>query len=142
MPPWSVPALFAAGAVALHYLTLRAASGRIGDALGALCLEGSATLGILVILLVRATPSAPTTTPGLVWSCVSGVCVSGASTLLFSALRQGGPVAATGTIVLGGGVALSALAAPLLFAEAWSVRRVVGVWLGLAAMAVLATERA
>lgn len=141
MPPWSIPALCAAACIALHYLTLRAASGRIGDALGALCLEGTATLGLLVLLVARAAPLAAATGPGLFWSCVSGLFISGATTLLFAALRLGGPVSATGTIVLGGGVALAALLAPLFFAEAFTLRRAVGVALGVAAMLVLATER-
>ena len=141
MAPWSVPALFAAACIALHYLTLRAASGRIGDAMGALVLEGTAAVGILFLVLLRASPPSPTTTPGVFWSCVSGLCISGATTLLFTALRLGGPVSATGTVVLGGGVALSALVGPFLFAEAFTVRRGIGVALGLAAMVLLATER-
>jgi uncharacterized membrane protein len=143
MPPWSIPALCAAVCIALHYLTLRAASGRISDALGALCLEGTATLGLLVLLVARASPSpaAPLLGPGLFWSCVSGLAISGATTLLFAALRLGGPVSGTGTIVLGGGVAVSALLAPLFFAEAFTLRRGLGVALGIAAMLVLATER-
>jgi transporter family protein len=141
MPPWSIPALCAAACIALHYLTLRAASGRIGDALGALCLEGTAALGLLVLLALRLTPPAPATSPGIFWSCVSGLCISGATTLLFAALRLGGPVSGTGTVVLGGGVALSALVAPLFFAETFTLRRGLGVALGIAAMLLLATER-
>lgn len=142
MPPWSVPALAATACIAAHYLTLRAASGRIGDALGALCLEGSAAIGVLVLLVARASPAAVATTgAGVAWACVSGLCISGATTLLFTALRLGGPVSGTGTIVLGGGVATSALLAPLFFGEALSLRRTVGVGLGVAAMLVLATER-
>ena len=59
---------------------------------------------------------------------------------MFSALRRGGPVAATGTIVLGGGVTLSALAAPWIFSEGFTLRRVVGVALGVAAMVVLSLD--
>jgi multidrug transporter EmrE-like cation transporter len=66
--------------------------------------------------------------------------VSVASILIFAALRKGGPVASTGTVVLGGGVALSALAAPWLFGEAFTLRRALGVALGLAAMWVLGGE--
>lgn len=140
MPAWSLSAVCAACLVAVHYLTLRAASGRIGDALGAFCLEGSATLGLGVILLLRLTAPVPTTGPGLGWSVVSGLCISGVTTLLFAALRQGGPVAATGTIVLGGGMAIAALFAPLFFGEGLTPRRALGVLLGLAAMALLASE--
>jgi uncharacterized membrane protein len=142
MPSWSLPALAAAACIALHYLTLRAASGRIDDALGALCLEGTAAIGILLWLVLRASPqTSPATSAGFWWSCVSGLCISGATTLLFTALRKGGPVAGTGTLVLGGGVTLSALVAPLFFAETFTLRRGVGVGLGVAAMVVLATER-
>jgi uncharacterized membrane protein len=77
---------------------------------------------------------------GLGLAAASGLAVSVSSVLLFGALRRGGPVASTGAIVLGGGVALSALAAPLLFGEAWTLRRVVGVALGVAAMWVLGGE--
>ena len=83
-----------------------------------------------------------TTRGGLFFSILSGLCITGASILLFYALRRGGPVAATGTIVLGGGVALSALAAPFLFKEPITTHRVIGVALGIAAMIVLSTERA
>jgi multidrug transporter EmrE-like cation transporter len=141
MPPWSIPAVSASVLIALHYLTLRAASGRIGDALGAFLLEATAALGIVALMLLRLAPPAPTTTAGIVWSCASGLCISGATTLMFVTLRLGGPVAATGTIVLGGGVAIAAMIAPLFFAEAFSPRRAIGVLLGLASVAILATEK-
>jgi transporter family protein len=139
--PWSIPALLAAGCIAAHYLTLRAASGRIGPGLGALVLEGSAAAGILVLMIFRVTPSAPTAAGGIFWSAVSGLCISGATTLLFVALRLGGHVSATGTIVLGGGVALSAALAPFFFGEGLSLRRALGIALGLAGVALLASDR-
>jgi drug/metabolite transporter (DMT)-like permease len=141
MAAWALPALLAAGCIAVHYLTLRAASGRIGPALGALVLEGAAAVGILVLWVTRIAPSGPTHGIGVFWSAVSGLCISGASVLLFVALRLGGHVAATGTLVLGGGVAISALVAPFLFGEVFTVRRAIGVALGLAGVAVLATDR-
>jgi drug/metabolite transporter (DMT)-like permease len=141
MPSWSPPALGAAVLIAAHYLLLRAASGRVPDRLGALLLEASATLGILASLIIAGRGSdAPTTRAGVVYAVASGLAVSGASILLFGALRRGGPVASTGTIVLGGGVALSALVAPWLFGESLTGRRAAGVVLGLAAMWVLAGE--
>jgi len=142
MPPWASISLSAAVLIAGHYMLLRAASGRVGDTLGALVLEVSAALGIAFYYAVSPRDPVPTTRAGVVFAALSGLCISGASILLFGALRKGGPVAATGTIVLGGGVALSALAAPLFFGETFTLRRAVGVALGLAAMAVLSTERA
>ncbi|MGH7270932.1 MAG: hypothetical protein ACREJ3_10930 [Polyangiaceae bacterium] len=151
MPPWTPPALGGAVFIAAHYLLLRAASGKIGDRLGAFVLEGSATLGLAASLIVgrwlehEARGGLPrdavaTTGLGVGFAAASGLVVSVASVLLFASLRRGGPVASTGTIVLGGGVALSALFAPLLFGESLTLRRALGVALGLAAMWVLAGE--
>jgi len=141
MPPWFLPALGASLCVAVHYALLRAASGRIGDTLGALVLEGSAALGLLVAYLFapRGEP-VETTRAGVVFAALSGCAICGVSILLFMTLRRGGPVSTTGTLVMGGGVTLSALAAPWLFGEAVTLRRVVGVGLGVAAMLVLSRD--
>jgi uncharacterized membrane protein len=141
MPAWSPPALAAALFIAVHYLLLRAASGRVADRVGALVLETAAALGIGVSFLLGSRGEAVANTrAGLALAAGSGLAVSVASILIFMSLRKGGPVASTGTIVLGGGVALSALAAPLLFGESFTVRRAVGVALGMAAMWVLGGE--
>jgi hypothetical protein len=141
MPAWTPSALGAALFVALHYLLLRAASGRLEDRLGALVLEASAAIGIGVSLLFGPRGAALTwTRVGLGFAAASGLAVAFASVLLFATLRRGGPVASTGMIVLGGGVALSALAAPWLFGEPFTARRALGVALGLAAMWVLGGE--
>jgi uncharacterized membrane protein len=138
-----VPALFGSAFIAVHYLLLRAASGRVDDRLGALMVESSATVVLAISLLWRARPESQTAASsraGLGFAAASGVAVAGASVLLFVALRRGGPVASTGMIVLGGGVALSALAAPWLFGESFTARRAVGVVLGLAALWLLGGE--
>jgi bacterial/archaeal transporter family protein len=141
MSSWFPPAVGAAACIALHYLLLRAASGRLEDRIGALVLETSAALGIAVsfALGIRSAP-VTTTRVGIAFAAGSGLAISVASILLFVALRRGGTVGSTGTIALGGGVALSALAAPWLFAEQITLRRVIGVALGLAAMVVLSRE--
>lgn len=143
MATWSVPAVIAAVCIAIHYSLMRAASGRLGDTLGALVLESTAALGILLWYMfgLRGDP-VPTTRAGLFFAAASGLAISAASILLFVALRRGGAVATTGAIVLGGGVTLSALAAPLLFGETWSTRRTIGVLLGVAAIAVLSRDPA
>ncbi|AUX25585.1 hypothetical protein SOCEGT47_061330 [Sorangium cellulosum] len=142
MSVWYVPAVLAAVCMAGHYLMLRAAAGRVGDALGALCVEGTAAAGILAYLLLRSGAEAPPTTAGILWACGSGLFISFVTTLSFMALRIGGPVTATGPMVFAGGIALAALFAPLLFDEAFTARRALGVGLGLASLVVLATERA
>ena len=142
MQPWILAALGAGLFFALHYVTLRAASGRIADAWGGLVVEVAAAVGLLVLALVApASAHVATTRAGVLWSCVSGLGITGGVFLLFQSLRLGGPVAGTGTIALGGGVALASLLSPMFFAEALSTRRLVGVGLGLAAVLVLATEK-
>jgi transporter family protein len=140
MPPWTPAALGGAVFIAVHYVLLRAASGRVDDRLGALVLEASAAIGIAASLLVGSRGGGGWSRAGIALAAASGLAVSVSSVLLFSALRRGGPVASTGAIVLGGGVALSATVAPFLFGEAWTLRRALGVGLGIAAMWVLSTE--
>jgi uncharacterized membrane protein len=142
MTPWLSAALGAALFISVHYMFMRAASGGLPDTLGALILEGTATVGILLNFLVGPRGAQVATTSRGVWfSVASGLAISGASILMFAALRKGGPVTTTGTIVLGGGVTLSALVAPWLFGEGFTARRAIGVALGVAAMAVLAQDR-
>lgn len=140
MQSWVIAALVASVCFAAHYLFLRAASGRVGDAFGGFLLETAAAVGLLVLMFVGPKDGVATTTAGIVWSVLSGLMITGGVTLLFMSLRLGGPVAGTGTIALGGGVALAALLAPLFFDEALTTRRVIGVVLGLAATVVLSTE--
>jgi uncharacterized membrane protein len=138
---WFVAACGAAALIAVHYSFLRAASGRVGDTLGAFLLEGTAACGIVLYYLVGPRGAAVATSRlGVLFSIASGLAISGASILLFFALRRGGAVSTTGAIVMGGGVALSALAAPFFFGETVTVRRLVGVALGVAAIAVLSRE--
>jgi drug/metabolite transporter (DMT)-like permease len=140
LAPWTVAALAASLCFGAHYVLLRAASGRIGDALGGFVLEVAAAVGLLLLFVLGPKDNVATTTSGLVWSSLSGLAITGGVTLLFMSLRLGGPVAGTGTIALGGGVALAALVAPFLFAESLTPRRLLGVGLGLAATLVLASE--
>ncbi len=140
MQPWLMAALAGGVCVGIHYTLLRGASGKIGDSLGALVLESAAALGIALNFFLGAKNTVPTTRAGLFYATLSGFAISGTSILLFYALRKGGPVASTGTIVLGGGVTLSALIAPWLFQEPFTWRRALGVGLGIAAIFVLSGE--
>lgn len=139
---WWVAALLAAVCTAAHYLTLRAAAGRLPDGIGALIVEGSAATGLTLYVLLVPAARQPATFAwgGVGFAVASGLCISGLMALLFYALRSGAPVGATGPLVLGGGVTLAALAATVVFSEGFSVRRLIGVALGLAAVVVLATE--
>ncbi len=141
MQPWFAAAIGAAAFIAFHYSFLRAAAGRLGDTLGALVLEATAAAGIALYHLVAPRSEVATTRLGVVLSVLSGLGISGASILLFSALRRGGAVATTGAIVLGGGVTLSALVAPWAFGEGFTLRRALGVALGVLAIGVLSGDR-
>ena len=143
MNAWVIPAALAAVLVAAHYLTLRAAAGKAADGLLAVVVEGTAALVLLVYVAVS--PAARTVerggSRGVAWAALSGACIAAMMMLLLAALRRGGPVSATGTMVLGGGVTLAALVSPFLFGEEITLRRGLGVALGVAGMLVLATER-
>lgn len=141
MQAWQLAALGAACLIGAHYLLLRGAAGKIPDTLGALVLEVTAALGIALAYVFGARGGGTFERGGVVLSVLSGLCISGASILLFFALRRGGPVAATGTMVLGGGVTLSALLAPAIFREPLTARRLVGIALGILALIVLSTDR-
>lgn len=143
MPAWSLPAILGALCLAGHYLTVRMASGKVGDVLGAFCVEAAAAAGIFVLLLLQrgAQPMPASAVTGIFWACGSGLFISGVTTLIFVSLRLGGPVLAIGPMVFGGGVAIAALCAPLLFGEAVTPRRILGVALGLASLAIFATDR-
>jgi uncharacterized membrane protein len=141
MPPWTLSALGGAASIAVYYVLLRAASGRIEDRLGALIVEAAATIGVAASLVFGMRGDVvPTSRAGVWFSVGSGLGVAVGSVMLFAALRKGGPVASVGIIVLGGGVALSAMLAPWLFGESFTLRRAIGVILGLAAMWVLGSE--
>jgi uncharacterized membrane protein len=140
MPSWTRYALGGAFFIALHYVLVRAASGRIEDRMGALVVEAAACAGIGVSLLLGGRSAGTPSAAGLAFAVGAGLAISFSSVLLFTALRKGGPVASTGTVVLGGGVALSAVVAPWLFGETYTPRRVVGIALGLVAMWVLGSE--
>jgi transporter family protein len=140
MAGWTRYALGGAVFIALHYVLVRAASGRIEDRLGALVLEAAACLGIGLSLLVGSRSQGTPSLAGVAFAVGAGFAISFSSVLLFTALRKGGPVASTGTVILGGGVALSAIVAPWLFGETYTTRRLIGIALGLAAMWVLCGE--
>jgi bacterial/archaeal transporter family protein len=56
-------------------------------------------------------------------------------------LSHGGPVLVTAPIVFGGSIALTAALAPVLYGEAFTLRRAIGIALAAAAPAILATGR-
>jgi bacterial/archaeal transporter family protein len=141
MPAWSLPALLGTVCLTGHYLTLRMATGKMGAVLGAFCVEAAAAAGILVLLLFRREAQPATVATGILWACGSGLFISGVTTLIFTSIRLGGPVMAIGPMVFGGGIALASLCGPLLFDEVVTVRRAIGVCLGLASLAIFATDR-
>src|SRR5258706_4018574 len=86
---WSAAALGASAFMAVHYLFLRAASGRIEDRLGALVLEGSAVLGIVASLAVGLRGAeVPTTRACLGFAMAGGLAGVGGGPLGLVSLRR------------------------------------------------------
>lgn len=138
---WTVAAAIACLCFAGHYLTLRAAAGKLPDLLGGFVLETAAALGLGLLYWLLPRGSVALTSAGVLWSALSGLFIVGGVTFLFVALRLGGPVSGTGTIALGGGVALASLMAPMFFAEPMSFRRGLGIAMALSASALFASEK-
>ena len=72
MPAWTPAALGGAGFIAIHYVLLRAASGRIEDRLGALVLESSAAIGSAASLLVGTRGDGTSTRAGVAFAAARG----------------------------------------------------------------------
>jgi transporter family protein len=135
---WSLIAI-AAVLYGLHNVFTRAAGPRIDETLGALLLEGFAALIILGFTLYKRWQGGLglVTREGVLWSLAAGLCV-GLGTLAFFALfSRGGELSVAGPSVLVGGSLFMVLGGILLFGEAVSALRLLGIVLGLISLFLL-----
>jgi transporter family protein len=128
--------LAAAVLYGLHNLFTRDASGRIDDGWGALVLEATAAVGILVFALARRAPVGATSR-GVASAMAAGLCAGAGTILFFAIFRLGGPLSVAGPIVISGGVALMAIGGIALFGETITITRAVGLAFAVAGIALL-----
>ena len=139
MSSWFLYAVGAAMLYGLHQIFTKIASDRISDGLGGFVVEGSATITILLYLGWLAWAgkwNQTSTSPGIFYSVLTGICVGAGTILFFLLFQKGGPLSAV-PMILAGGAALMAIAGILFFKEPVSLPRVLGIVLALAGLILL-----
>src|SRR5258707_8384771 len=132
MPTWFWYAIGAAILYGLHQVFTKLAAERISDGLGGFVVEGSAaiTIGIyLVVLWLSKSWDQKASSAGVYYSVLTGLCVGIGTILFFLLFQKGGPLSAV-PMILAGGAALMAVGGLMLFKEAATWARVVGIVLG------------
>lgn len=139
MPSWLPYAVAATVLYGAHQIFTRLAAERIGDGVGSLVVEATATLTILAYLaFVAATGrwDQKVTVAGLQYAALTGVCVGAGTLAFFVMFQRGGPLSAVPAI-LAGGAAIMAAAGVALFDEPVTAARAVGIALAIAGLWLL-----
>ena len=139
MSDWFWYAIGAAILYGLHQVFTRMASDRIGDGLGGFVVEGTAALTILLYLLslyVSGNWKQPVSTPGVVYSMLTGVCVGVGTVFFFLLFQKGGPLSAV-PMILAGGAAIMAVVGIFFFKESASWQRLLGIVLAISGLFLL-----
>jgi uncharacterized membrane protein len=139
MTSWYLYAIGAAVLYGLHQIFTKLAAERISDGLGGFVVEATAALSILFYLawlwLTRRW-NQTSTSPGVFYSVLTGICVGAGTILFFLLFQKGGPLSAV-PMILAGGAALMAIAGILFFKEPVSLPRVLGIVLALVGLILL-----
>src|SRR5215471_10536378 len=139
MSEWFWYAIGAAILYGMHQVFTRMASDRIGDGIGGFVVEGTASLTILLYLLslyVSGRWNQPISTPGVVYSVLTGVCVGVGTVFFFLLFQKGGPLSAV-PMILAGGASLMAVVGICFFKESASWPRLLGIVLSIAGLFLL-----
>jgi bacterial/archaeal transporter family protein len=139
MIAWFWYAVAAAVLYGLHQVFTKLASSRIDSTSGALVVEATAVLVILLFAgyqklggrLALAGSQA-----GAAYSVLTGICVGAGTILFFVLFQKGGPLSAVPAI-LAGGAALMAVIGFVVLREPIYWQKVLGVVLAIAAMGLL-----
>src|SRR2546427_353594 len=136
MPAWFFYAVWAAVLYGLHQIFTKLAADKIGDGLGGFVVEATAAMTILLYLAwlrFGGTWNQSSSTPGVFWSVLTGICVGIGTILFFVLFQKGGPLSAV-PMILAGGAAIMAMVGILFFKEAATVPRLLGIALALAGL--------
>lgn len=117
----------------LHQIFTKLASERISDGLGALSVEGSAVVTIVVYLVALYASgrwSQTATAAGAAYSVLTGVCVGAGTIAFFLLFQHSGPLSAVPAI-LAFGAAIMAVAGIAGFGEPARPARLFGIVLSL-----------
>ena len=139
MTEWFRYAIIAALLYGLHQVFTKLAADKIGAGLGALMVEGAATITIVVYLLALwgfGHWTQKLTAAGAGYSVATGICVGIGTVAFFLLFQKGGPLSAVPG-VLAGGMVIMAIVGMTLFREPISVTRLLGVGLSVAGLILL-----
>src|SRR5216117_396548 len=95
--PWFLYAAAAAVLYGLHQIFTKLAANRIGDGLGGFVVEATAALTILVYLAwlrFAGTWDQTSSTPGVFYAVLTGICVGAGTIVFFVLFQKGGPLSA------------------------------------------------
>src|SRR5580765_7460779 len=139
MPAWFFYAVGAAVLYGAHQIFTKLAAEKISDGLGGLVVEGSAALTILIYLAwlrFGGTWNQTSSSPGVFWSVLTGICVGVGTIFFFMLFQKGGPLSAV-PMVLAGGAALMAVAGIFFFKEPVTILRLAGIALAITGLFLL-----
>jgi transporter family protein len=129
MAPWFWYAVVAAVLYGAHQIFTRLAAERIGEGLGGFVVEATAALSILLylgFLWLASRWDQRSTSGGVFYSVLTGICVGAGTIAFFLLFQKGGPLSSVPAI-LAGGAAIMAIAGILFFHEPPSWQRLAGV---------------
>lgn len=139
MSAWFWYAIGAAVLYGMHQIFTRMASEGIGDGLGGFVVEATAAatiLAYLAYLYVAGPWDQKASTPGVMYSVLTGLCVGAGTVLFFLLFQKGGPLSAV-PMILAGGAALMAVAGIFFFKESATWQRLLGIALAIAGLFLL-----
>jgi len=142
MASWLPLTLLGMSLYAGFNVTMKLAGERTNSLLGAfiVALVGAVTMG-LTMLYLRATGEpidlSQTTTAGIVYSVIGGLCVIGFDVVLYMLFAKQAPLSVVIPIIQIGTIALMTLAGVVWFGETMSMQRVLGLGLAVASVFLL-----
>ena len=139
MATWFWFGVAAAVLYGLHQVFTKLASPNIDSATGALVVESTAALSIVLYLIYLKFTGRLTvegSKAGILYSVVTGLCVGAGTVLFFVLFQKGGPLSAV-PVILAGGAAIMAAVGMTVLHEPFYWQRLLGVVLALAAMYLL-----
>ena len=139
MSEWFWYAVAAAILYGLHQIFTKLASNQIGEGLGGFVVEATATLTIVLYLLIiwlSGKWNQPVNSSGVLYSALTGVCVGAGTIAFFLLFQKGGPLSAV-PVILAVGAALMAVAGIAFFKEKPTVERLIGIILSIVGLFLL-----
>jgi len=139
MNAWFWYAVGAAILYGLHQVFTKMASDRIGDGVGGFVVEATAAASILIylaFLYFAGRWNQQVSTPGIVYSVLTGISVGIGTIFFFLLFRQGGPLSAV-PMILSGGAALMAVVGIFFFRESASWPRLLGIVMAIGGLYLL-----